>query len=89
MSPNKTKEGFLGGVAMSIGVAVLLALYLTSLSFWHAAILGAIVACSGFIGDITMSTLERDLQIKHTGNLLPINLYHAHTHVIAILSLIG
>ncbi len=71
VSPNKTVEGFLGGVATSIGVAVLLAPYLTPLSFWHAGILGAIVACSGFIGDITMSALKRDLQIKDTGNLLP------------------
>ncbi len=71
VSPNKTVEGFLGGVGTSIVVAVLLAPYLTPLSFWHACIVGGIVSSAGFVGDITMSALKRDLQIKDTGNLLP------------------
>jgi len=32
---------------------------------------GAIIGVGGFIGDVTISALKRDLEIKDTGNMLP------------------
>ena len=36
-----------------------------------AGILGVMIASAGFIGDIIMSALKRDLNLKDTSKLLP------------------
>jgi phosphatidate cytidylyltransferase len=71
VSPKKTWEGFLGGVATTTALAVLLASMLTPMT-WRVAILaGLLISCAGFIGDVTISALKRDIGLKDTGNLLP------------------
>lgn len=71
VSPNKTWEGFLGGLATTVGLASLLAPYLTPLSPIESALAGLLMACSGFVGDVTISALKRDLGVKDSGSLLP------------------
>lgn len=71
VSPNKTWEGFIGGVASSIVLATLLAPILTPLSFIHSILAGALISCFGFVGDVTISALKRDIGIKDSGNILP------------------
>jgi len=71
VSPNKTWEGFLGGVVSTILLALLLGPYLTPLSLLHSAVAGCIIAFAGFAGDVTVSALKRDLKIKDTGSALP------------------
>lgn len=71
VSPNKTWEGLLGGVATTILLAFAAAPYLTPLSHKHAVIAGIIIGVGGFMGDITVSALKRDLKIKDSSNLLP------------------
>ncbi|OGT49828.1 MAG: phosphatidate cytidylyltransferase [Gammaproteobacteria bacterium RIFCSPHIGHO2_12_FULL_41_15] len=71
VSPNKTIEGFVGGIITTSILAVLLAPYLTPVNFYHAIFLGILIAVAGFIGDVTMSALKRDLCLKDTGQLLP------------------
>ncbi|HVV67612.1 MAG TPA: phosphatidate cytidylyltransferase [Gammaproteobacteria bacterium] len=71
VSPNKTVEGFIGGVLTTTVLAILLAPWLTPLDIQHAFFLGLIIGIGGFIGDITISALKRDLGIKDTGQLLP------------------
>jgi phosphatidate cytidylyltransferase len=71
VSPNKTWEGLLGGVATTLALAVLLAPWLTPFTRWQALGAGAIIGVGGFVGDVVVSALKRDLGIKDSGNLLP------------------
>ncbi|MDF7806514.1 phosphatidate cytidylyltransferase [Pontiellaceae bacterium B12219] len=71
VSPNKTWEGFLGGVATTTLLGGLLGPFLTPMSWPMALAAGAIIGVGGFIGDVTISALKRDLEIKDTGNMLP------------------
>ena len=36
-----------------------------------SALAGAVIAVSGFFGDITMSAVKRDVAVKDSGSLLP------------------
>lgn len=71
VSPGKTVEGFLGGVGTTLLLALLLAPWLTPFSRWQAVAAGLIVGVAGFIGDVVISALKRDLGIKDSGTLLP------------------
>ena len=71
VSPNKTWEGFLGGIITTIIISVLLSSILTPLSFTMAIIAGLIISVAGFIGDVTISAVKRDIGVKDSGSLLP------------------
>lgn len=71
VSPKKTWEGFLGGMAASGGLAELLSPWLTPFAVAEGAMVGAGLAVLGFLGDVTVSAVKRDLGIKDSGSLLP------------------
>lgn len=71
VSPNKTWEGFLGGFVTITICAGIIAPYLTPLSNIQGCVAGSIISMSGFIGDVVISSVKRDLQIKDSGNLIP------------------
>ena len=71
VSPNKTWEGFLGGVATSALCAWLLAPWLTPLNLEHSLMIGLIIPVAGFIGDVVISAVKRDIGVKDSGSLLP------------------
>lgn len=71
VSPGKTWEGMLGGCFTIITASALLGPYLTGLSFAMSALAGGLIAVSGFFGDVVISSVKRDLQIKDTGRLIP------------------
>ncbi len=71
VSPKKTWEGFLGGFVSTIALAAFAGPYLTPMSAQYAAVAGAIIAISGFLGDITISAFKRDLGVKDSGGLIP------------------
>jgi len=71
VSPNKTLEGLLGGLVATLVLAWLLAPLLTPLSRWEAPAAGLIIGLSGFVGDVVMSALKRDLAVKDSGSLIP------------------
>jgi len=71
VSPNKTWEGFLGGAVTTTAVAVSIAAYLTPLDAIQAMAAGILISTSGFMGDVTISALKRDIGVKDSGNLLP------------------
>lgn len=74
VSPNKTLEGMLGGLATTTALAVILVVgvpQLTPFAWWHAALFGAGIAVTGVLGDLTVSAVKRDLGVKDTGALLP------------------
>jgi len=72
ISPNKTREGAVGGVAgsviLSIAVAVLFNLPVT---YWQAAILGVLISIVGQLGDLVKSLFKRNMEVKDSGNVLP------------------
>ena len=71
VSPKKTWEGFLGGVATTTLMAWLLAPLLTPLTGWPAPAAGLLIGLAGFVGDVNISALKRDLGIKDSGSLIP------------------
>ena len=71
VSPNKTWEGFLGGLLTITLCAGFLAPQLTPLSFEYGLGAGVIIGLSGFVGDVVLSSVKRDLQIKDSGSLIP------------------
>jgi phosphatidate cytidylyltransferase len=70
VSPNKTWEGFLGGMVSTIVVSYFLR-FLTPMGELESLVAGMIIAGIGFIGDVTVSAIKRDIGIKDTGNLIP------------------
>jgi phosphatidate cytidylyltransferase len=71
VSPNKTWEGFLGGLATTTMLAAVLAPHLTPLTVSESLMAGLLIGCAGFIGDVTISALKRDIGVKDSGSLLP------------------
>ncbi|WLD95187.1 phosphatidate cytidylyltransferase [Alkalihalobacillus sp. AL-G] len=72
ISPNKTIEGSLGGLACAILVAVVYQLLLPIYSAFIFAILAAIIiGIFGQIGDLVESAFKRHYQVKDSGTLLP------------------
>ncbi|QPC45097.1 phosphatidate cytidylyltransferase [Kaustia mangrovi] len=71
VSPNKTWEGFLGGLATAAALGAALSPWLTPMTPAWGALAGAIIAIAGFVGDVTMSAMKRDLGVKDTGQLIP------------------
>jgi len=71
VSPNKTWQGFIGGVVTVTITAGFLAPLLTPLSMPFGFVAGFIIGVSGFIGDVVISSVKRDLEIKDSGNLIP------------------
>lgn len=71
VSPNKSWAGLIGGVLTTVLCAWFLAPLLTPFSAVSSVCAGVIIGLGGFLGDITVSAVKRDIGIKDTGNLLP------------------
>ncbi|WP_396133588.1 phosphatidate cytidylyltransferase [Chamaesiphon sp. OTE_75_metabat_556] len=71
VSPNKTWEGLIGGILTTTSLAIAIAPWLTPFDWIHALGVGLIISCAGFIGDVTISALKRDLGVKDSGNIIP------------------
>ncbi|WP_110112802.1 phosphatidate cytidylyltransferase [Bacillus sp. CGMCC 1.16541] len=72
ISPNKTIEGFVGGIACAIVVAILFSL-LSPLdeSVSKLLLVGVVISVFGQIGDLVESALKRHYEVKDSGNILP------------------
>lgn len=71
VSPGKTWAGLLGGIGTTVALATLLGPYLTPLDRVLSLGAGVIIGLGGFVGDVSISALKRDLGIKDSGSLLP------------------
>ncbi len=71
VSPNKTREGFIGGAITTMLIAALTGPYLTVMPLLWSALAGIVIAMAGFVGDVTMSAVKRDLNVKDSGGLIP------------------
>ena len=73
ISPNKSVEGAVAQLAVTVLTAVLYAsMWLPDAVTWHdAVILGVLVGVMGIIGDLLESLLKRAVNVKDVGTLLP------------------
>lgn len=71
ISPNKTVAGLVGGVVSTVVLAAVLGPYFTPLDLKKSMFAGLIIGLGGFFGDVTVSALKRDLNIKDSGAFLP------------------
>lgn len=72
ISPNKTVEGALGGVFISIVISLLFALAVPDLlTIGRALLIGISCAVLGQLGDLVQSAYKRVYGIKDSGSLLP------------------
>ena len=72
VSPNKTWEGLIGGLALATVVAAVVLPVLDSrFTATTGAIIGVACGLAAFFGDLMESAIKRDLGIKDLGGLLP------------------
>ena len=69
LSPSKTVEGFVGGVALASLVGASL-FWITPFSFWQAALMALTVNLLGFAGGLVMSAIKRDRGVKDWGHMI-------------------
>lgn len=70
VSPKKTWEGFLGGIFLTTPLAGILR-FLTPLDLPHALGAGALIAITGFVGDVVVSAVKRDVGVKDSSHAIP------------------
>ena len=71
VSPGKTWGGLAGGIGTTMLLAWIAAPWLTPLNDTQALAAGLLIGMFGFIGDITLSAVKRDIGIKDSGQLIP------------------
>jgi phosphatidate cytidylyltransferase len=71
LSPNKTLEGSVGGLLLTVLIVAPLAYQLLDFTLAKAVIIGAGVSVSSQCGDLFESSLKRILDVKDLGNFLP------------------
>jgi phosphatidate cytidylyltransferase len=71
VSPGKTVEGLVGALITTCILAVITGPLLTPMDWQFSLKAGIIIGLGGFLGDITVSALKRDLGVKDSGGLLP------------------
>ena len=70
VSPNKTWEGFLGGVASTVAASLLIR-FLTPFSVGACLAIALLITVAGFFGGAVMSAVKRDFGVKDFGALIP------------------
>jgi phosphatidate cytidylyltransferase len=71
ISPKKTWEGALGGLAVSLLLPWILLPTFPHFEKWDCLLTGLIVGIGGQLGDLVVSVFKRDLGIKDMGALIP------------------
>ncbi|MCQ2739890.1 MAG: phosphatidate cytidylyltransferase [bacterium] len=71
ISPNKTWEGLFGGIICSSILSVIMGILLTPMSIVQSLFVGASLSIFGFLGDVTISAIKRDIGVKDTSSLIP------------------
>lgn len=71
VSPNKTWEGLIGGVVLTVAAAVLMSLIFDVTDMTHWVMVGIIVGVFGNLGDLFESHLKRNYNVKDSGSIIP------------------
>ena len=69
ISPNKTVEGFWGGVLSATGIGTAL-WWATPFNWWQAALFSFLLTLMGFFGGLVMSAIKRDRGVKDYGTMI-------------------
>lgn len=69
LSPNKTVEGFVGGILSASLIGALL-WWATPFAFWQAGLISLLLTLLGFAGGLCMSAIKRDRGIKDFGAMI-------------------
>lgn len=70
LSPSKTVEGFIGGVASATALGAALWWITPYGSAWKAGLIALVIALMGFLGGLVMSAIKRDRGIKDWGHMI-------------------
>lgn len=72
VSPKKTIEGSIGGLASVVAFALVIRwLWLPELSSMHAIILALVAGAVGQAGDLCVSVIKRSTGVKDSGHIIP------------------
>lgn len=71
VSPNKTWAGFLGGMFSTTLLAIVLGIHFFNFPIHYLFLFGLEISIFGFLGDVSISAVKRDLGIKDTSHLIP------------------
>ena len=72
VSPNKTKEGFLGGLLFSLLSALVCKMFMPAdFTYLHLVALGIFLGILGQLGDLSESLMKRDCEVKDSGSIFP------------------
>ncbi|MFL5629249.1 MAG: phosphatidate cytidylyltransferase [Ktedonobacteraceae bacterium] len=71
ISPNKTWEGALGGLVLSIVASLLFTVKPLGLPWYLAVLLGLIIGVAAVLGDLAESLIKRQTDVKDSGQLMP------------------
>ena len=69
VSPSKTLEGLVGGVASATALGAAL-WWITPFTVWQAALMALAVNVMGFLGGLVMSAIKRDRGVKDWGHMI-------------------
>jgi phosphatidate cytidylyltransferase len=70
-SPQKTWEGFIGGIATSAGVSLIVAYFFKDLLWNQWVSVAILISCFGTLGDLIESMFKRSINVKDSGGILP------------------
>ena len=71
ISPNKTIEGFIGGMVFTFTLSFILAQQFKTLSLVQWIVIAGIVSIFGVLGDLIESMFKRQAQVKDSSNFIP------------------
>ena len=71
VSPKKTIEGFIGGLAFAVLAGFFIGKYSNSFSILNWIIIAVIVAVFGSLGDLVESKFKRQANVKDSGTIMP------------------
>jgi phosphatidate cytidylyltransferase len=72
ISPKKTIEGGIGGIATSIIAAIVIHFtFFRAFPIVHAIVAGVLLSISGVVGDLAESMWKRSAAVKDSGTLIP------------------
>jgi phosphatidate cytidylyltransferase len=72
LSPKKTVEGFIGGLATTVlGLGVIAWWGVPSLGWLDVVVFGSLVGALGVVGDLAESLVKRAVNVKDAGTLMP------------------